>query len=493
MNLARYPEEAWKPISPLEWSAPKARHLLRRASWTATPEGVRRALRLGPEEAVDRLFSAPPAFPMPESVAQFDDTRRDLYRRARDAATPEERRALQRESRQKGLDAFQEMTTEWLRMAALPPNAAWEKWVAFLQDVFVVSFDRVRNPTWLFRHHDLLRQHAGGSYLELCQAVSRSPAMIHYLDLQRSRRTAPNENFARELFELFILGEGNYTEQDIKEAARAFTGYRERNGEFAYVRKEFDSTQKRVFGRAGNWSGDDVIRLAFEQDAAATFLPAELCRFYLTDRPLPQPVLEALGRIWRESGFNLGVLVRRFFTSRLFYRQEFQGNLVKSPQQFHLGLMQDLQLTPPPFPRGVLTRYRQMGQDLYRPPNVRGWVGGRLWISSSTLSARRQLVESLFRPVDEEKLNADERRALRAARKRGKVELYVSRERLRELADSDPETIARHFTDYFLPRSPGPDYRRTLTEYLANGSGSRLDRVRNAAVAVLQSPAYHLC
>lgn len=492
MNIALNPQQAWQQIPTREWTSAHARHLYRRAAWAALPEQIDEAMRAGPSTTIRRMFEKPPSMPLPKKVAEVEQERGVLNERLRNASS-EERRELRREARQRSEAAFQEMTIDWLQFASSPRYAAYEKWTSFLQNIFVVSFDRVRNPAWMHRHHELIRQNGAGSYRDLCRAVSRSAAMIIYLDLQLSRASAPNENFARELFELFILGEGNYTEEDVKEAARAFTGYRHRNGTFRLDQNQRDRDSKTVFGRTGRWTGDDVIRLALEKEAAASFLPRELCRFYLTDESLPQPYLDELGKIWRDADFNLSVLLNRFFTSRIFYERQFVGNLIKSPLHFHLGLIHDLQLTVAPFPRTVLVSYRQMGQHLYHPPNVRGWVGGQLWINSSTLSARRHLVESLFQPVNEKRLNADEQAALKAAREAGPVALFVSRERLRQLAEVKSEVIAGRFIDFFLPRPASPEYRRTLTNYLADGPGDRLERLRTVAMAMLQSPEYNLC
>src|SRR5690606_1278539 len=169
------------------------------------------------------------------------------------------------------------------------------------------------------------------------------------------------------------------------------------------------------FGRSGNFSGDAVIDLAYEQPAAAGFLPRELARFYLADEALPSEHVAALGAIWRESGFDLRVLVRTFFGSRCFFAPEFRGNAIKSPVQFYLGLLRDLDLSVTPLPRFSTARLRQMGQGLFQPPNVRGWVGGRAWINSSTLAVRRQMVRQLFSPLREETLNADEQRVIERA------------------------------------------------------------------------------
>ncbi len=489
------PREAWQSFPLEKWTPEHARHLFRRASWAARPEDIERSAKIGPAATVREFFQQTPTFPISARLAEVEAEQKTLYQRTRAAPDPETRREIQREARQNALSAFQDMNMRWLDLAATPAHSPYEKWVTFLQDVFVVSFDSVRNPALIYRHHDLLRQNATGSYRDLCRAVSRSPAMIRYLDLQVSKRTAPNENFARELFELFMLGEGNYTENDIKEAARAFTGYRDRQGKFFHIKSEQDLTPKTVFGRTGQWNGDDIIRLALEEKAGSTFLPTELCRFYLSDQNLPPEYIEELGKFWRENDFNLGALLQRFFTSRIFYAAEFRGNLIKSPLHFHLGLLQDLQLDVPPFPRQTLAAYRQMGQQLFHPPNVRGWVGGRLWINSSTVSARRQLVERLFQPINEEDLNADEQAILRQTRENGRdPQMFVTRARLAQMADADPETVAARFIDYFLPLDPGPDYRKTLIAFLKKGPAeNKLARIRTAVTAILQSPEYNLC
>ncbi len=488
------PRQAWEPLPPLQWNASAARHLLRRAGWNASPDQVRTALRDGNEATVRKLFLQPSPFPLTEAIKQVDEDRLTYRQRVSDAVDVDDRRRVQREFRQQNTAAFQDYAVKWLDFASRPENAAHEKWVTFLQNIFVVSFDRVRNPSQIFQHHDLLREKGNAPYPELCKAVSRSPAMMQYLDINRSQASAPNENFARELFELFILGEGNYTENDIKEAARAFTGYRYRaNGDFYMVNRQHDGGRKTVFGHTGNLTGDGVIDLAFQQPAASVFLPTEMCRFYLSDEIPPPEHLDDLGRAWRRANYSLEFLKLRFFTSRLFYERRYRGNLIKSPMQFHLGLMRDLNLNVPPYPRPILTPYRQMGQNLFNPPNVRGWVGGQVWINSTTLSARRSLVTTLFQEINEDRLNADDQAALRAAREHGPVTLYVTRERLRQMADSDPGVIANRFINYFLATPVTAEYRSVLTEFIQSGPGNRDERLRTAVMALLQSAEYHLC
>ena len=296
------PAAAWEPLPAAEWNADAARHLFRRAGWTALKADVEQAEREGLAATLDRLFPAEPVlFPEPIQVARFAEQVADYAGREKAAATPEERRLIQRERREQAQTAVQDMSLRWLSFAAQPANAAYAKWVLFLSDVYVVGFDKVQNPPFIFGHFDVLGRYGLGPAPVLAKAVSRSPAMMVYLDLNQNRREAPNENFARELFELFLLGEGNYTEQDIKEAARAFTGYRLRplTGEVFIAPNQHDAGPKTIFGQTGNFTGDDVIDLAYDLPAAGAFLPHELVKFYLSDTMLPPEYLLALGDRWR--------------------------------------------------------------------------------------------------------------------------------------------------------------------------------------------------
>lgn len=493
MPLDLSPAEAWQPLPAHAWDAAAARHLLRRAGWTARPAEVERAQAEGLPRTLEHLFpAAPPPFARPESVAALEAELPELTRRLR-AAPAEERTGLQRELRERTTHAFQDLGLAWLRFAATPGHEAFAKWGLFLGDIYVVSQAKVRQPGLIHAHQEILFRHGLGRAPTLAKAVSRSPAMIMYLDLQASRKGAPNENFARELFELFTLGEGHYTEQDIKEAARAFTGYRQLLGQVRVVPREVDDTPKTVFGRTGRFGGDDVIDLAYAQPAAATFLPGELARFYLTDAPLPAEHLAALGAAWRAAGFDLRWLARTFFGSRLFFEPDFRGNLIKSPVQLYLGLLQDLRLDVTPLPRRTLAPLRQMGQTLYQPPNVRGWVGGRRWINSATLAARRQLVLALLAPLDETLLNADERADLDAARAAGRGRFVVGEEDLAPYAALDPDAFATRLTGDLLPAAVDDAYRAALRAFVAGADPDRTDRARAALAAVLQSPDYQLC
>jgi uncharacterized protein (DUF1800 family) len=490
------PREAWNPLPPSAWNIELASHLLRRAGWAARPEEVARAVREGLQHTLNRLFPVtPPPLPKPILIDKASE-RIDELRAARRKITddPDARRLLEREERELERAGALDFNLKWLQAAADPSRSAYEKWLLFLADIYVVSMEKVNRADWMFAHHDILRQHGAGTAPALAKAVSRSPAMIRYLDLDRSSKGSPNENFARELFELFTLGEGNYTEDDIKNAARAFTGYRYGPQGFRLAERDRDTDMKTVFGQLGRFTGDDVIDIAYAQPAASRFLPTEMARFYLSDRPLPEGFIQPLADWWRESGHNLRDLCRRFFGSVAFYHPSFRANFIKSPVQFHLGLVQDLGLDVAPVQRISLLPVRQMGQNILQPPNVRGWVGGQLWINSSTLAARRALAQTLCSPLDENQLNADDRLELLAARDAGLSRFTVDEERIRAFTALGPDGIADRLCDYFLPVRVSAAYRAALVDYLAAGPDDEFEtRARQAAIAVLQSPEYQLC
>jgi len=265
---------------------------------------------------------------------------------------------------------------------------------------------------------------------------------------------------------------------------------------FRYVAAQHDPTNKTVFGTTGHLNGDDVIDLAYRQKAAATFLPRELAKFYLSEMPLPSEHLAALGELWRTNGFDLRTLAQRFFGSRLFFAPEFRGNFIKSPVQFYLGALQNLQLDVTPLPRFTLNPLRQMGQALFAPPNVRGWVGGRNWINSATLSARRQWVEWVFAPLDENSLNADEQIELVAARSNGARDFVVSDSAVGSFRAADAERTALKLASSLGSLPDAPEVVLPIREFLAAagpGENQQLRRIRRAAVTLMQSPDYQLC
>lgn len=489
-------EDAWKPLPLGYWNIETAQHLLRRMGFSATPEAVTTALRQSPEQWIRQAFQPGAVMPKSEALTEYEATIHERYRAIYQGDFDrEEKREMTQDLRKEDNELFREYAMDWFLYARDPEHSAREKFVVFLQDVFVVERQKIKETYALFNLQQTLRNGTTLDYPELCKQVSKEPAMVRYLDLVQNTARKPNENFARELFELFTLGEGNYTEADIKEASRAFTGYRIKDRtEFFFQKNLHDKKPKTVFGKRGNWDGDDIIDITFKQPTAKTFLIRELIKFYLTEETVPEPYIEALGERWANHGFSLSYLTETFFQSRLFFHPAYRGNLVKSPIHFYIGLCQDLRLDVTPFDSRVLRSMDVMGQSFYNPPNVRGWLYGEHWINSTTISGRRQVVDYLFSSLNEKKLNGNEQRDLERAREEGRGDFLVTHDRLKQVIGTAADDLADHFTTYFITAPSRETYRKALKQILGDTqSEGAIKRVRHAMIALLQSPAYNLC
>ena len=485
------PQEAWKPLSQSDWNEDTAKHLLMRIGFSASLADIRRSMRLGMSETIRKAFTGATVMDPTEKMKEVVEGYR-TQRNRQQGLNEADRRKVRQELQKKSRETIVEMTINWLQHAAQPKNSAFEKWGLFWENMFVVTSQKVKNPAMLYHYQLAIRSNAFKSYGDLAKAVSKTPAMIQFLDLQQNRKGKPNENFARELFELFMLGEGNYTENDIKEAARAFTGYRQVNGQFRFIQNQHDSSKKTVFGEKGNWKGDDIIDLALKQPAARLFTPRELCKHYLSDEVIPDEFLTELGDGWAAHDYDLTWLASTFFSSRLFYQDQFRGNKIKSPFEFLIGLIQDLQLDLPPLPRAYIAALRSMGQSWLNPPNVRGWVGGRHWINSATLIQRRHLGESFFNTPNVRNLNGDEERAMGKAREAGKGNFFVTRKQGEAWLELSPEKRLTHFADNWLVNPLDPEVEKELLQFLNQNKEKALPATRAVAITLLQSPAYQL-
>jgi hypothetical protein len=261
-----------------------------------------------------------------------------------------------------------------------------EKMTLFWHGHFATSQMKVKDVRHMFLQNKTLRTHALGNFKELTRAIARDPAMLAYLDGARSNRRAPNENFARELLELFTLGLGNYSEKDIKEAARAFTGWTFQGDQFVVNRRAHDPEVKTFLGRTGRFDGDDIIDIVFDQPAASRFIARKLFVFFAHDDP-PAAAVEAMGAALREARFEVRPALELLFRSAEFYGPRARGTGIKSPIELVVGTCRLLRLDPGASPAGAAIAGR-MGQDLFRPPSVKGWDGGKSWISTSTLFDR---------------------------------------------------------------------------------------------------------
>src|SRR5579864_618030 len=261
---------------------------------------------------------------------------------------------------------------------------------------FATSIQKVRDAYWMWLQNDTLRRNALGNFSGLVKKISRDPAMMIYLDLQQSRQEHPNENWARELMELFTVGIGNYTEQDIRESARAFTGYRIdfTTQQFRFAPFQQDHGEKKFMGRTGSLSGDDIIDTLVSRPACAQFIGRKLWRFFADDDP-PGAIVDSVAATIRKHNFEIRPVLRDIFSSAEFYSDRARGSQIKSPVQYIVQTSKMLDAPAPP-PLAAQNAMRQMGQILFAPPNVKGWDGGREWISTSTLLFRDNFANYLI-------------------------------------------------------------------------------------------------
>lgn len=367
-----------------------ARHLLGRTGFGATEAEVQTYATLSREAAVARLLRDPPSAaqtPAPSWAGEFIP-----FKRPKDPSEPE-KKAFQRDQIEQGL----ELRGWWYREMLSTRSPLTERMTLFWHNHFVSSQQKVKSPVLMYRQNLLLRRHALGNFSELLHAIAKDPAMILYLDNASNRKSRPNENFAREVMELFTLGEGHYQEPDIKEAARAFTGWSidRDSGQFRFYRALHDPGDKTVLGRRGKFDGDAVLDILLDRPETAEFIVTKLWREFVSPVPEAREV-KRLAAAFRGFNYDIGKLMYALLTSDVFYAAPHRGVLIKSPVELVVGTLRTFEIQPTDL-RPLALAARNLGQDVFAPPNVKGWPGGEIWINSNTLLGRKQLLERLFR------------------------------------------------------------------------------------------------
>ncbi len=392
------------------WTKEEARHLLNRAGFGGSPGDVARFHAMGREAAVDSLLEPEESiedYPRPEwaepetamirAAAQVQEGRK--IRLAARGLSPEEAQELRKKSVKPMQMEIRQQTLEsqgwWFRRMLKTEAPLREKMVLFWHDHFATSIQKTRFPVLMMQQNELFREFAFGNFRELTGRMVKDPAMMIYLDTQRSNKTMPNENFAREVMELFTLGEGNYTEADVKEAARAFTGYKldRQTGEVTHWQGRWDGGEKEVFGKSGRFRGEDVVDLIFEREACAEFMARKLWVYFADEKPTEETV-KSLAGVFREGGYEVKPVLRDVFLSREFYSENVVGSQIKCPLQYLVQMLKELEMDEPP-PGFPMMGQNQLGQVLFMPPNVAGWDWGKAWINTNTLLTRYNLAGRL--------------------------------------------------------------------------------------------------
>jgi uncharacterized protein (DUF1800 family) len=320
----------------------------------------------------------------------------EIGRQQRRELDEEQRRKLRQQSR----EDIKSLNLAWLNEMVHTDAQLREKMSLFWHGHFAS-----RNLNILYQQQllDVIRRNALGKFGNLLREVSKSAAMINFLNANQNRKGHPNENFAREVMELFTMGRGNYTENDIKEAARAFTGWGANlKGEFVFRKGQHDEGRKTVLGQSGNFDGDEVLDILLEQKQTAKYITARIYRYFVNEQPDADKI-EWLANRFYQSGYEISALMEDIFTSDWFYAEKNIGSLIKSPIELLVGIRRIMPMELENEEVQLLVQ-RLLGQILFYPPNVAGWPGGKSWIDSSSLMFRLRLPQ-LISDADEIKLS----------------------------------------------------------------------------------------
>ncbi len=448
------PARAWAPFEPSDgrpWDLAAVAHLHRRAGFSAPWPILKRDLADGPSKAIGRVIEGEATSGDGQPAADFAEQMDAMGERLGASASPARLRGI------------------WLYRMIHTPRPLLERMTLFWHDHFATSIVKVVQPGPMQRQNALFRAHALGDFKAMLAAIGKDPAMLVWLDATASRRAKPNENYAREVMELFTLGRGRYTEGDIREAARAFTGRFVSGDRFSELPGQHDDGPKTILGKTGKFSGDDVPAILLDQPACAEFLAGKLFRQFVSEVDPPSPGLIApLAEAFRASGYDVMAPVRLILRSNLFHDLAIRRRRVKGPVEFAVGTIRALEVIRPTVSAEALGEACvRMGQSLYAPPSVAGWDGGPAWINSTALIARTNFALALMSKADKEfggRCDPD-KIAARSGRKK-------------------PADVAHFVADLLIQDAlDGPGRDRVLGK-----SGSAVE----AATVLLGSPEYQL-
>lgn len=373
------------------WNETRAAHLLRRAGFGGTQEQIQRLTGLGLKAAVRHLvdYERIKLIDPPFEASRFTDPR--AFKKHLRGLPEEQRRGLRQQVRAISQYELQILRAWWIRRMVTTPRPFEEKMTLFWHGHFTTGAQEVKSVRLLSAQNELFRQEAIGPFGDLVSAVCRDPAMLQYLDNASNRKKHPNENFARELLELFTLGEGNYTEEDIREAARALTGRTFDEQGYRFRKGWHDAGEKTFLGQTGRFDGDDVVRIIMEQPATAQFLAEKLLKFFVSDLPSAR-LVGAVAETLLGNGYDVRETTRKLFLSESFYAADVMFEHIKSPPEVIVGTLSSLGIVEADF-LGLARLMESMGQNLFQPPNVKGWDGGETWITSATIFKRQRFAD----------------------------------------------------------------------------------------------------
>lgn len=488
------------PLPTRDFGPVQARHLLLRAGFGGPPRESRRLAELGPDRAVAQLLeyqsiddsALPPADidpdvmrpPTPDERAQLIEARRTGDQQTQDALR---RRVLQARADDRRMIGT--LRDWWLERLLRTPRPMQEKLTLLWHGHFATSQRQVRDSYLMYQQNAFFRAHAHGSFADLARGIIRDPAMIKYLNNDRNNKRKPNENLARELMELFTLGEGHYSEDDIKQGARALTGYSAHDNDFVFRPALHDDGRKTILGQTGAFDGDAFVSLLLQRPQCPKFIALKLYRHFVADvseyydqtPAANRQVIDALAAQLLRHDYELKPVLALLLRSRHFYDPAIVGQKIKSPAELLIGTARQLG-TPPRQPRARANAMFGMGQVLFEPPSVAGWPVGREWINTSTLFVRQNTATYLITgklPTgnwDIDDLNYDPQPLLEG------------------LTDRTPAAVTHHLIDALLGPHTPLARREPLVRFMRERSkGVTRDSLIALLLLITATPEYQLC
>lgn len=450
------PWAAYVPSAKAPWNLRRVVHLHHRAGFAATCSENQRDLADGPEASITRLLKGT----------------------ARSRGVPgnfEETAAFLADAAVASQDPLR-LKAWWVYRMLFGPDPLGERLTLLWHNHFATSNAKVQDLAAMRRQNEVFRKHARAPFGKLLAEAVRDPALLIWLDAPSNRKGHANENLARELMELFTLGIGNYSESDVKEAARALTGWTVGDGGFQQELSRHDGGEKTILGRRGRANGDDLLRMLLEQPATGRRLAGRICEMFFGEKALPPSAVDALADGLRKHDLDIGWAVETVLRSEAFFAPANLGCRVRGPVEHLIGAVRALELLDPAPATIVLAEWAaRLGQDLFYPPNVGGWAGGREWINPRSILARRHFAVRLAEGEPLGLAAAPDFRAL--AQRHGRA--------------ADRQSQLSFFADLLLGGAPSPEWREGIVAALGN-TDTPAEQARQLVALVLASTAYQL-
>ena len=421
-----------------------------------------------------------------EIVAEFQQLRdmREMKKEGGSEAVREKFKDLKKDRKEEQGT----LNTTWIDLMSAEKGVLREKMALFWHGHLV---SRSLNPAFSQSYLNTLRKHAFGKFGDLLMAISQEPSMLQFLNNKQNKKRSPNENFARELMELFTLGRGNYTEKDIKEVAKAFTGWDfDFQGRFIFREFQHDDGEKTIFGKTGNFKGEDVIQMILQKKETAHFITTKIYKYFVNENVDNQRVTELSKRFYK-TNYDIADLIENIFTADWFYDEKNIGTHIKSPVELLVGLKRTLGAN---FEDQQPNLYIQkvLGQVLLYPPNVAGWAGGRNWIDSSSLLFRMQLPAMMFSGKESNisaKKDGDVNTEYQTKKRSFKTN--VDWEGFSKSIVVKNKNIVEVLSQYLLQVPVNEAFKQGITNKMQNETDP--EAIKKATLALMMLPEYQVC